>query len=105
MSSCANARTNYSSIRSNVSVSNLSRSTAMPLVKGGGIIEDPFIRIPDDIPIPDDAVIVSASRLLSNAADLIQRAAPIGVLWPNDRKFTELVPFLDRLALVALVFP
>ncbi len=31
--------------------------------------------------------------------------APIGVLWPNNRKVSELAPYLDRLALVALVFP
>jgi uncharacterized protein (DUF934 family) len=27
------------------------------------------------------------------------------VIWPNDRNVSELAPFLDRLALVALIFP
>ena len=34
-----------------------------------------------------------------------RRGAPIGVIWPNSRGVAELVPYLDRLALVALVFP
>ena len=33
------------------------------------------------------------------------RPAPTGVLWPNNHGVAELVPHLDRLALVALVFP
>ena len=33
------------------------------------------------------------------------RTAPIGVIWPNNRDVAELAPYLDRLALVALVFP
>jgi uncharacterized protein (DUF934 family) len=28
-----------------------------------------------------------------------------GVIWPNNRDLDDLVPYLDRLALVALVFP
>ena len=31
--------------------------------------------------------------------------APTGVLWPNNRNVAELAPYLDKLALVALVFP
>ena len=50
-------------------------------------------------------VIVPAARFLADAAELAQRAAPTGVLWPNDRRVAELAPWLDRLALVALAFP
>jgi uncharacterized protein (DUF934 family) len=35
----------------------------------------------------------------------VLRRAPTGVIWPNDRRVTELAPYLDWLALVALVFP
>jgi uncharacterized protein (DUF934 family) len=42
---------------------------------------------------------------MADAAVLVQRDGPIGVLWPNDRKVAELEPWLDQLALVALVFP
>ena len=48
---------------------------------------------------------LSAARFLADAAALASRAAPTGVLWPNNRKVAELAPYLDRLALVALQFP
>jgi len=78
----------------------------MRLVKSGHVVEDRFVRVLDDAPIPADMpAIVSAERFLAEAADIARRAAPIGVLWPNNRKVAELAPHLDRLALVALVFP
>jgi uncharacterized protein (DUF934 family) len=78
----------------------------MPLVKAGRIVEDRFVRVLDDAPFSEDApVIVPAARLLADAHELVLRAAPIGVIWPNDRPVAELAPYLDWLALVALVFP
>ena len=78
----------------------------MPLVKDGQIVSDPYLRVLDDAPAPDDtAVIVPAARLLADAGELTRRAGPIGVLWPNDRTISELEPYLDKVALVALVFP
>lgn len=78
----------------------------MRLVKGGRVVEDRFVRVLDETPVPDGVpVIVPAARLLADAAELVRREAPTGVLWPNDRRIAELAPHLDRLALVALVFP
>ena len=78
----------------------------MRLVKGGQIVEDVWLRVADDAPVPQSgAVIVSADRLIADAPALLARDAPLGVVWPNSRKVTELAPFLDQLALVALVFP
>jgi uncharacterized protein (DUF934 family) len=78
----------------------------MRLVKSGHVVDDRYVRVLDDAPIPDGVpVIVPAARLLADAADIARREAPTGVLWPNDRKAAELAPYLDRLALVALVFP
>ena len=78
----------------------------MRLVRNGRIVENIYRRIADDVPVPDDgAVLVSAARLIANADDLIRRGAPTGVIWPNNRKVSELAPFLDSLAAVALVFP
>jgi len=78
----------------------------MRLVKSGQVIDDRYIRVLDDAPIPDDVpVIVPAARFIADAADIARREAPTGVLWPNNRKAAELAPHLDRLALVALVFP
>jgi len=78
----------------------------MPLVEAGRIVEDRYVRVPDDAPLPQGVpAIVSASRLMAQPAELDGRNAPTGVLWPNNRNVAELAPWLDRLALVALVFP
>jgi uncharacterized protein (DUF934 family) len=78
----------------------------MQLIKGGRIVEDGYARVADDAPVPDRLpAIVSAARFLAEADALLRRAAPTGVVWPNNRKVAELAPYLDRLALVALAFP
>jgi uncharacterized protein (DUF934 family) len=78
----------------------------MRLVKSGRVVEDQYIRILDGEPVPAGVpVIVTATRLLAEAEALLRREAPTGVLWPNNRRVTELAPYLDRLALVALEFP
>jgi uncharacterized protein (DUF934 family) len=78
----------------------------MPLVEGGQIVEDRYIRVLDDASIPEGVpVIVPAERFLADAAELVQREAAVGIDWPNDRRVAELEPWLGRLALVALDFP
>lgn len=78
----------------------------MPLVKAGRIVEDEFVRVLDEAPVPAGAaVILPATRLLAGAREPALRPAPTGVVWPNDRKVAELAPYLDWIALVALVFP
>jgi uncharacterized protein (DUF934 family) len=78
----------------------------MPLVEAGRIVEDRYVRVDDDAPIPDRVpVIVPAKRFLADADELIRRDGSLGVLWPNDRRVAELEPWLGHLALIALVFP
>jgi uncharacterized protein (DUF934 family) len=78
----------------------------MPLIKNGAVIADPYVTVSDDAPLPDGApVIVSAARLLANAAEILARNAPVGVVWPNNKNVADLAPYLDRIAAVALVFP
>jgi len=78
----------------------------MPLVKAGKIVEDQYMRVLDDAALPDGVpVLLTAARFLADARELIERDAPLGVLWPNDRRVAELTPFIDRLSLIALVFP
>jgi uncharacterized protein (DUF934 family) len=78
----------------------------MPLVKGGKITDDVFGHVADGAALPDDgAVLVSAARFLENPAAILDRKARAGVIWPNNRDVDDLVPHLDRLAVVALVFP
>jgi uncharacterized protein (DUF934 family) len=78
----------------------------MPLVKDGKIITDALVRIADDAELPaDGAILISAARFLEDPERLSRRAGKTGVIWPNNRDLDDLVPFLDRLAAVALVFP
>ena len=78
----------------------------MPLVKNGKIVEDAFIHVPDGAELPGDgAVLVSATRFLDNPESLLLGLGKLGVTWPNNRDVDDLVPWLDRLAVVALVFP
>jgi len=78
----------------------------MPLVKNGKVAEDIFVHVPDGGELPEGAaVLVSAARLLEDPEALLARNGKLGVIWPNNRDVDDLVPFLDRLAVVALVFP
>src|SRR5260221_6892549 len=78
----------------------------MPLVKNGKISGDAFVHVADDAPLPGDgAVLISAARFLDDAEALSRRVGRTGVIWPNNRDVDDLVPYLDRLAVIALVFP
>jgi len=78
----------------------------MPLVENGRIVEDRYVRVDDEAPIPERVpVIVSAKRFLADADTLIRRDGSLGVAWPNDRRVAELKPWLGHLALIALHFP
>jgi uncharacterized protein (DUF934 family) len=78
----------------------------MPLVEGGRIVEDRYLRVTDDAPIPERVpVIVPAKRFLADAGELTRRDGSLGVAWPNDRRLAELAPWLGHVALVALEFP
>ena len=78
----------------------------MPLVKNGKIATDTFVHVADDADLPDDgAILVSAARFLENPEAILRRPGKSGVIWPNNRDVDDLVPYLDRLAAVALVFP
>jgi uncharacterized protein (DUF934 family) len=86
----------------------------MPLIKDGIVTDDPYLQILDEAPLPEGVpVLLPAQRFLADAQDLTQgltqsladRPGKIGVIWPNHRDVAELAPWLDRLSLVALVFP
>jgi uncharacterized protein (DUF934 family) len=78
----------------------------MPLVKNGKIATDAFVHVADDAELPEGgAVLISAARFLEDPKALLARMGELGVVWPNNRDLDDLVPFLDRLAVIALVFP
>src|SRR3974390_2278705 len=78
----------------------------MPLVKDGKISGDEFVHLAEDAGIPGDgSILISAARFLADPETLSRRSGKTGVIWPNNRDLDDLVPYLDRLAVVALVFP
>ena len=78
----------------------------MPLVKQGRITTDPFVHVVDGAELPGDgAILIPAARFLEDPEGVLKRAGKVGVIWPNNRDLDDLVPYLDRLAAVALVFP
>jgi len=78
----------------------------MPLVKGGKIVSDEYVHLADDAALPETgAVLVSAARFLADPELVLQRREKVGVIWPNNREVEDLLPYVERLALVALVFP
>jgi uncharacterized protein (DUF934 family) len=78
----------------------------MPLVRNGKITDDVFLRVADDAALPDDAaVLIPAARFLQDPEAVLRRTGKTGVIWPNNRDVDDLVPYLDRLSAVALVFP
>src|SRR5579862_4848463 len=106
ISNCGSGRMSCSSTRSSAPASSRSGSASMPLVENGQIVEDRYVRVADDAPIPDRVpVIVSAKRFLAEADALVRRDGSLGVAWPNDRRVAELEPWLGHLALIALNFP
>ena len=79
----------------------------MPLVKGNTVVADEFVHLADDAPIPAEgtAVLLPAERFLADPEAALSRGGKTGVIWPNNRDVEALLPYLDRLAVVALVFP
>ena len=78
----------------------------MPLVKNARTTTDLFVQIADGAELPGDgAILVPAARFLEDPEAVLKHAGKVGVIWPNNRDLDDLVPYLDRLAAVALVFP
>ena len=78
----------------------------MPLVKGGKIQNDEFVHLADEADLPETGpVLVSAARFLADPERVLQRREKVGVIWPNSRDVEDLLPYVERLALIALVFP
>jgi len=64
------------------------------------------VHVVDGAELPDDgAILIPAARFLEDPKAVLNRAGKVGVIWPNNRAVDDLVPYLDRVAAVALVFP
>ena len=77
----------------------------MRLVKNGRITTDLFLHVAEGAELPGDgAILVPAAQFLADP-EAVLKHGKVGVIWPNNRDLDDLVPYLDRLAAVALVFP
>lgn len=78
----------------------------MPLLKGGDIVADPWVRLGDeDAPPPGADIVVSFERLAAGFAGFEKQHGRIGVALPNHASVDDLAPYLGRLGLVVLNFP
>lgn len=68
--------------------------------------EDPYLDVADEDPTPGQgAVILSLARFQAEGEALLAAGRDVGVRLNADEGVEQLAPWLDRLKLVALVFP
>lgn len=77
----------------------------MPVLEDGRLRSDAWLTLDDDAPLPDAPVILSLARLRRDGAALAGRNMPLGVALPPETQPEEIAPWLDRLALVAVLLP
>jgi uncharacterized protein (DUF934 family) len=77
----------------------------MRLIKNSVFIEDAYLRVADDAPLPDGAIIVSLSRFNKERDSLIARNAPIGIQLQSHENPESLNGDVNHFSLIALEFP
>ena len=78
----------------------------MPLLKGGKIVDDPWIKVDGESEPPHDGpVILTLDHWQRNSSDLLRRNTPLGILLRSDQPPTLVAEWLDRCGVVALDFP
>jgi uncharacterized protein (DUF934 family) len=74
----------------------------MALLEDGRLVEDRYLPIGDDDPLPDAPALIPLDRLRREGAALAGRRAPLGVALPAEADPAILAPWLPRLSLVTL---
>jgi uncharacterized protein (DUF934 family) len=77
----------------------------VPLIKHHQLIDDTFVGVADDAPMPINGAIVCLNRLRAERDTLLARNSPLGVLLKSSESPETLGQDVHRLALVALEFP
>lgn len=78
----------------------------MPLIKDGRRVDDPWVAVADDAPLPVGLpVIVSLTRWQAERTLLLERNAPVGVRLKSSELAETIAADAGRLALIALEFP
>lgn len=78
----------------------------MPLIKDGGLADDPWVSLADDAETPPEGpVIVTLARWRADRDRLAGRNQPLGVRLRSDQPPASIADDLDRFAVIALEFP
>ena len=77
----------------------------MPLIKNGALVEDTFVTVTDDTPMPANGTIVSLARFEREKGALLKRNAPLGVRLQSSESPESLGVDVHRLSVVAVEFP
>ncbi len=78
----------------------------MALLKDGKKVEDPWLRVGVEDPVPESGLIlVGLARWQQDRDALLARSEPVGVWLRSEEGPDELAADLDSLALIALEFP
>ena len=78
----------------------------MALVRDGAVVEDAFVLVDADEPLPEEgAVLVSLARWQAERDALLQRGEAVGVKLNSDESPELIADDLDKIAMVALDFP
>lgn len=77
----------------------------MPLIDAFGLKTEGFTRIAEGAPLPAGDVILPLERLAVDGPKVLARGDRLGVHLPNTAKVGDILPLLDRVALVSIGFP
>ncbi len=77
----------------------------MPLIKDGVLVEDHFLSVADDEPLPPNGTIVSLARFVKERETLLARNGRLGVRLKSDESPEALGDDVHRLSVVVLEFP
>ena len=78
----------------------------MRIIRNRKIVDDDFVHVADDAPIPTDGnIFVSLDRWRADRAVLLARSGKLGVVLPNTVEPRELADDLPHFAALAVQFP
>jgi len=78
----------------------------MPLIRATGAIDDPWLFVQDEEPLPEaGAVIVTLARWQANRDQLLARPTPLGLRLKSDQAASLIAGDIERFDVIALEFP
>ncbi len=77
----------------------------MPLIRNGAAVEDGYVTVADDAPLPANGTIVTLARFRAERDILLARNAPLGLRLKSSESPEELGDDVHRLSVIVLEFP